>query len=214
MRTIKSALSRKIRGVKSYSYTLTISMLLLWIGGPPLAKAAEVQHVNIGVLALRGEAKTMKMWSPTANYLSDSIPGYSFNIVPLDNDTMADAVKNQTISFVLSNPASYASLEATHGISRIVTLRNRRMGGAYTKFGALIFTRADRDDIKTLRDLVGKKFMAVHSKAFGGWWMALKTFRDHGIDPEEDFKQIIFNGFPQDNIVLAVRDGLCSSAGG
>ncbi|MCI0507759.1 MAG: PhnD/SsuA/transferrin family substrate-binding protein [Gammaproteobacteria bacterium] len=175
------------------------------------AGADNLNEVNIGVLAFRGDTKTMKMWSPTANYLTDSIPGYVFNIVPLDNDTVADAVAGKTVDFVLSNPASYASLESTHGISRIVTLRNRRLGGAYTRFGALIFSRADRGDIKTLQDLAGKKFIAVHPDAFGGWWMALKTFRDHGIDPKEDFKQIIFNGFPQDNIVLAVRDGLADA---
>jgi hypothetical protein len=28
------------------------------------------------------------MWAPAANYLTDSIPGYIFNIVPLNNDTM------------------------------------------------------------------------------------------------------------------------------
>ena len=53
--------------------------------------------------------------------------------------------------------------------------------------------------------------MAVHPDAFGGWWMALKTFKDNGLDPENDFKQIIFNGFPQDNIVFAVRDGLADA---
>jgi len=162
-------------------------------------------------LALRGEAKTLKMWSPTASYLSDSIPGYTFNILPLDNNTLAEAVSNNAVDFVLSNPASYATLEATHGVSRIVTLRNQRMDGAHTTFGALIFTRSDNNDIRTLQDLKGKAFMAVHPNAFGGWWMALKTFRDHDIQPAEDFKQIVFNGLPQDNIVLAVRDGIADA---
>lgn len=189
-----------------------VPLCLLLLSWPQLASAEPIgppehQDINIGVLAVRGEAKTMKMWSPTAKYLTDSIPGYVFHIIPLNNDNMADAVSRKTVDFVLSNPASYASLEATHGVSRIVTLKNRRPGGAYTRFGALIFTRADRNDIHTLKDLRGKSFMAVHPKAFGGWWMALHKFKEHGIDPESDFKQLFFNGFPQDNIVLAVRDG-------
>jgi len=177
----------------------------------PTTHGSQPTEIRIGVLAMRGDAKTLKAWTPTANYLTKEVKGFHFIIVPLDNDNMADAVRNNTVDFVLSNPASYASLEATQGLSRIVTLRNRRMGGTYTTFGALIFTRADRMDIKTLKDLVGKRFMAVHPDAFGGWWMALKTFKDNGLDPENDFKQIIFNGFPQDNIVLAVRDGLADA---
>ncbi len=175
------------------------------------AFANEAKKINVGVLALRGEAKTLKMWSPTARHLSDSIPGHTFNILPLDNDTLDEAVSNKTVDFVLSNPASYATLEATHGVSRIVTLRNLRMDEVHTTFGALIFTRADNKSIRTLQDLKGKIFMAVHPNAFGGWWMALKTLKEHDIDPEEDFKEIVFNGLPQDNIVLAVRDGIADA---
>jgi signal transduction histidine kinase len=85
-------------------------------------------------------------------------------------------------------------------------LRNRRTGGAYTRFGALIFTRADNTDIDSLRELTGKSFMAVHKNAFGGWWMAWRELKSGGIDPNRDFKKIAYSGFPQDQVVLAVRD--------
>ncbi|WP_455208962.1 PhnD/SsuA/transferrin family substrate-binding protein [Kaarinaea lacus] len=211
MNRLKKPHTEKYFSYFSVAYTIALSLLISCGILSSHAWANELKEINIGVLALRGEARTMKMWSPTANYLTDSIPGYVFNIIPLNNDTMAEAVSHATIDFVLSNPASYATLEATHGISRIVTLRNQRMDGAYTKFGALIFTRADRNDIRSLDDIKGKKFMAVHPAAFGGWWMALKAFKDHDIHPEEDFKQIIFNGLPQDNIVLAIRDGVADA---
>ena len=209
-----NAVYRKNRGNSSLITASYIAIVMLFVIsglGTTNCRAAGSYQINIGVLALRGEERTMKMWTPTANYLTESIPGYTFNIVPLDNTNMAEAVRTKTIDFVLSNPASYATLEATHGVSRIATLRNRRLGKIYTKFGALIFTRADRNDITSLSDLRGKKFMAVHPNAFGGWWMALKTLKDHGISPENEFKQIIFNGLPQDNIVIAVRDGVADA---
>lgn len=170
--------------------------------------ATKSREIHIGVMAMRGVEKTLKAWTPTADYLSREIKGFRFSITPLNNDNMVKAVKSREVDFVLSNPASYANLESTLGLSRIVTLRNKRMDGSYTRFGALIFTRADRNDINTLGDLADKRFMAVHPNAFGGWWMALKTFKDNGLEPEEDFKEIIFNGFPQDNIVLAVKQGI------
>lgn len=163
--------------------------------------------VRIGVLAHRGLANALKAWLPTAQYLTKNISNYEFSIVPLSNDTIETAVKNRQVEFILTNPASYAGLEANYGVSRLVTLRNLRAGQSYTKFGALIFTRADRSDITTLQDLKGKSFMAVHPNAFGGWWMAWRELHKKGIDPQSDFKFIRFSGFPQDKIVYAVQNG-------
>ncbi|MDH5543997.1 MAG: PhnD/SsuA/transferrin family substrate-binding protein [Gammaproteobacteria bacterium] len=204
---MKTPVFRLLRNCQRQAW-LSLAALLLTTGMDTVSAGEAIfEHIKVGVLALRGEERTLRMWGPTAEYLSEMIPGFHFEILPLNNDTLAEAVLKKEVDFVLSNPASYASLEATHGISRIVTLRNKRMGGTYTKFGALIFTRADREDIRSLDDIKGKSFMAVHPSAFGGWWMALKTFYSHDIRPEDEFSEIIFNGLPQDNIVLAVLKG-------
>ena len=163
--------------------------------------------VSIGVLAHRGEDVARKMWQPTADYLSREVNGFDFNIIPLTNDDIAIKVAREEIDFVLTNPASYATLEEKYGISRMTTVRNKRPGGAYTEFGAIIFTRADRHDINKLRDLRGKSFMAVHQDAFGGWWMAWREIKAAGIKGTEEFKRLEFAGFPQDKIVEAVITG-------
>lgn len=167
----------------------------------------ELIEIKIGVLAMRGVEKAFSKWGPTAAYLSKAVPGYQFSVIPLSNDTLGPAVRGQAVDFVISNPASYAVLEATDGISRIATLKNRRLKGTYTKFGAIIFTKSQREDINSLSDLKGKSFMAVHPNAFGGWWMALKVMKDLGIDPKSDFSRLEYSGFPQDKIVFAVKNG-------
>lgn len=169
--------------------------------------ATSSNHINIAVLAHRGEKKAYKMWQPTAEYLNAQMPGYTHKIVPVTNDNIDRVIQSGNIDFVLTNPALYVELEANNGISRIATLRNRRPGGSYTKFGALIIARADRKDITTLQSLKGKSFMAVHPRAFGGWWMAWRKFKKLGINPEEDFSELKYSGFPQDNIVLSVLNG-------
>ena len=163
--------------------------------------------IRIGVLAHRGLNTALQTWTPTAKYLTDNIDNYEFRIVSLSNDTIERAVAERQVEFILTNPASYAGLEAEFGVSRLVTLRNLRAGHSYTKFGALIFTRADRVDINSLYDLKGKSFMAVHPNAFGGWWMAWGEFKKIGIDPYTDFSDIRYSGFPQDKIVYAVEKG-------
>jgi diguanylate cyclase (GGDEF)-like protein len=184
--------------------------LSLLIGFTPVAHCAledAGQEIKIGVLAHRGFERTLQMWEPTATYLTETIPGYTFKVLPLTNDDIERMVNQSKVDFVLTNPASYAVLEAQYGVSRLATLRNLAHGRSYTVFGAVIFTRADRNDIKTLEDLKDKSFMAVHRNAFGGWWMAWREMQDRGIKPFKDLAQIKFVGFPQDQIVYAVRDG-------
>lgn len=163
--------------------------------------------VRIGVLAFRGHNLAYKMWYPTAFYLEKSIPKYKFRIVPLTLDNISKKVEKGEVDFVLTNSASYAELESMHGVTRIATLRNRRAGGVYTRFGALILARKDNQSVKDLKSLRGKSFMAVHPDAFGGWWMAWRELKQHGIDPQSDFSSLVFSGFPQDKIVYAIRDG-------
>jgi signal transduction histidine kinase/ABC-type phosphate/phosphonate transport system substrate-binding protein len=164
-------------------------------------------EVTIAVLAIRGVDKAYRMWTPTAAYLDQQIPGYHFIIQPVSLDTIGRVVKSQQADFVLANPATYAELATKHGISRIATLRNRHRDGAFTQFGAVIFARADRNDIRDLNSLRGKSFMAVHPHAFGGWWMAWRRLLQAHIDPASDFSQLKFSGFPQDHVVTAVREG-------
>jgi signal transduction histidine kinase len=163
--------------------------------------------VRIGVLAYRGIDKTLNIWAPTAQYLTQHIPGYKFSIVPLNNDDIGSAIKSHAVEFVLTNPGSYVELASAYGITRIATLESKTPQGGSSMFGAVIFTRADHHDIRSLADLKGKRFMAVHKSAFGGWWMAWRELKHSGIDPYSDLKPLVFAGFPQDKIVYAVRDG-------
>lgn len=182
---------------------VTVALLLF----PVTESFSADKEASIAVLAHRGKAKAIEMWTPTADYLSKTIPGYRFKILPVTNDSIEATISSGQAEFVLLNPALYAHMESLYGISRIATLRNRRPGGSYTKFGALIITRADNNSINSLQDLKGKSFMAVHPRAFGGWWMAWRKLKNVGIDPMKDFSELNFSGFPQDKIVLAIKNG-------
>ena len=169
----------------------------------PFARAGEAAPAKIGVLAFRGGEDALKRWSATADYLSAAIPSARFEVVPLEPEELNAAVETGALGFVLTNTGNYVDLEARHGISRIVTLRTP----SGSVFGAVIFTRADRADVKTLNDLKGKSFMAVQPEGFGGLQMAWRELKAHGLDPFKDFKTLKFSGFPQDNIAFAVLKG-------
>ncbi|MGD2062777.1 MAG: PhnD/SsuA/transferrin family substrate-binding protein [Nitrospirota bacterium] len=175
------------------------------IGGTP-SWAAE-RSVTIGVLAYRGAENCLQRWSPTARYLSEAIAGYTFHIEPLTLEEVSTAAQRGDVDFILTNTGNYVALEARYGISRIATLRAPGEVAAGNVFGAVIFTRADRHDIQTLRDIEGKRFMAVKPDGFGGFQMAWRELKDHDIDPFEDFAELRFSGFPQERVAFAVRDG-------
>ncbi len=168
--------------------------------------AEDTQEVKIGVLAKRGNEKCLQQWNPTAEYLRENSERYQFRIVPLGFDEEFPAVQKEEVDFILTNPAVYVKLSVLYDVSRIATLKNLRTSGVQTVFGGVIFTRKDNDGIKNIRDIKGRSFMAVDETSFGGWNMAWREFKEQGVDPFKDFKQIKFGG-THDAVVYAVLNG-------
>ena len=186
------------------------AVLALWAAWILLGRDAAAEQarepVKVGVLAKRGRERCLEKWGPTAQYLTKTLPGYSFTIVPLDFDEVEPAVERGEVDFVLANPAFYVGFEQLHGANRIATLKNRILDEMYVVYGAVIFHRAGRNDIHSLGDLKGKTVMAVHTRSFGGWLAAWRELKEHGIDPYRDFRELEFGG-THDAVVYAVRDG-------
>jgi hypothetical protein len=105
-------------------------------------------------LAERGEQNTLNQWQPTADYLRQRIPGYYFTVVPLGFERIGQTVAADEVT----TPEMYVDFEMRYGAGRLATLRNRINGSSSTDYGEVVFTRADRDDIQDLTDLVSKKF--------------------------------------------------------
>lgn len=177
-------------------------LLVILVLFPELLFPQGIKDIKIGVLAYRGKEEAIRRWSPTADYLTLTIPGYRFSVVPLDFNDMGPATKEKRIDFIITNTSIYVELESAYGISRIATLKNRWRDKGYTVFGGVIFTRSDREDIKELKDLKGKTFMAVDETSLGGWRMAWREMKDRGINPLH-LKSLRF-GQTHDRVVMAV----------
>jgi two-component system sensor histidine kinase TtrS len=193
--------------MKFYRFMLWLVVGLLALQ-PGISMTDTREICSIGVLAHRGPETAIRMWTPTIDYLSSQIAGYEFRVVPLDLDGMYEAEERGELDFILTNPGHYVELESHHGISRILTLLNDRQGEPSRMFGAVIFSSAHRNDIQSLADLKGKTFAAVDEAAFGGFQMAWRELKEAGVDPFTDLSELRFMGFPQDEIVSSVRDGL------
>jgi PAS domain S-box-containing protein len=166
---------------------------------------ADEQLIRIGVLSHRGNTATLQTWSPTAEYLTRTVEGNRFQIVPLDFDEVEPAVGFGEVDFILVNPGIYVNLEVGHRVSRIATLNNRVGGIPYNVFGGVIFTHRDNREINDLSDLKGKSFMAVDETSLGGFQMAWRELKANGIDPYRDFFPLRFGGI-HDEVVRAVKE--------
>jgi len=177
--------------------------LCLLIYFHPTSSFARTDLIKIGVLANRGKDNCLKQWSPTAEYLSKEIQDYSFEIIPIDFKNISQEVKDGNVDFILSNSAIYVGLEVNYNVSRIATLKNKRLNGTYTTFGGVVFCLKQRSDIRTYSDLTKKHFVAVSETSFGGWLMAWREFIEAGIDPYKDFSKLSFAG-THDEVVYAI----------
>jgi two-component system, sensor histidine kinase and response regulator len=179
---------------------------------PPPRAQADDRLIKIGVLATRGAEQCLKTWTPTADYLTERISGQTFVVVPLAHEQIGPSVRDGEVDFILSNSSFYVELEQGYEINRIASLKELRLGRAYSKYGSVIFSRAARTDIRTLADLKGKSFIAVSENSLGGWQMAWRELEENGIAPYRDFRPLQFaETHIHDSVVYAVRDGLADA---
>ena len=174
---------------------------------PPANAAQEDVVMRVGVLSKEDPQRTIAQWQPTMDYLSQTIPGYRFEIVTAGFEEMREIAKNNGVNFFLVNPGMYVEFEADYGANRIATLKNLRLGKPYTEFGGLIITKADNNQINDLQDLKNKTFMAVSPTSLGGWYMAKGVLYDAGIEKPEKFLGDLSYGKTHDNVIEAIANG-------
>ncbi len=185
---------------KIFLFALALFFALIF-----LSNSFAADTYKIGVLAKRGPVKALKKWKATADYLSSTINGKTFKIVPLNFEQVFPSIDAGRVDFFLVNSSMFVTAKLKYGAVAIATMINSRQGQPLTSFGGVIFTSAENEEINSLTDLKGKTFMAVKKSSFGGWQMAYKELLDGGLDPFKEFTKLLF-GNTHDNVVLAVQN--------
>ncbi|MDH5436290.1 MAG: phosphate/phosphite/phosphonate ABC transporter substrate-binding protein [Gammaproteobacteria bacterium] len=177
-----------------------------------LSSVVGATDFKVAVRAKSGIEHAIAQWQPTVDYLNKKMPEHHFVLMPIVS------LKEITIQaglgsydFVLTNPSSFTEIQSRHGVSPLATLVNDRSGHALTLFGSIIFTRAERVDILTIKDLRGKTIMGVSEPAFGGWRVGWLEMIENGIDPYKVSNVIFSESKVQSEVVYAVRDKLADA---
>eukprot|EP00934_Nitzschia_sp_Nitz4_P003244 Nitzschia sp. Nitz4//scaffold256_size27904//19844//23755//NITZ4_008172-RA/size27904-augustus-gene-0.6-mRNA-1//-1//CDS//3329544420//3234//frame0 len=157
---------------------------------------------TIGVLAIRGEAAAFAEFNSTFNeYLSETAgkrfdPPIRFQLKALDFITLFSDVEQRNVDFIYVNPSAYSCIESEYEALSLVSQVSRRVVGGVTydlkKFGGVIATLADRDDIQELADLRDKIIAAASISGLGSGQMQFKRMVDKGMNYLQDPKQLVF----------------------
>ena len=193
-----------------FARTLFLMSALLGLSAhSSLAQSSSSNKVaRVGVLAFRGVDSAMAQWQPLANYLTETVAGWEFEIVPVTLVSAPEKIKSNNLSFLITNPGHYVTLAEEFGLSALATRERRTevLGTGLMRYGTVIFALKD-SGVSTLDDLKEKRLAAVSPDAFGGFQLAWREFINQDIDPFSDLETIRFLGFPQDAIVSAVLAG-------
>jgi two-component system sensor histidine kinase TtrS len=171
------------------------------------AVSAAEKEVAVGVFAYQGEREAVSDWSPVIAYLNNAIPGHHFRLDNYDVAGLRQAIAEQRVDLVITNPGYYVTMEAEFGLSRIATLVSPHAATAGLALGSAVIVRASRQDLHKLSDLAGKRVAAVAPEAFGGYLVAAREMLRQGIDPESDIKETLFVGLPMARVIEAVQHG-------
>ena len=183
--------------------------LLLWIwvapalAGPvppptePVRALAE--PVRIGVLATRGPALAQAQWQPLMGWLNERVPERRFALVPLELDALAEAVAQNRLDFVITNPGQSVSLARQYPLAWLATLKSPA-GGDNLAIGAALVVRAHAP-YRHWQDLEGRPVAAVSENAFGGYLAYRFEAGEQGVRLDSFFSAVRFSGFPLDRLI-------------
>lgn len=155
---------------------------------------------TVGVLAIRGPASAYSEFNATfADYLTQTAgqrfePPIRFELRPVELFTLYDDI--QEVDFVYVNPSAYSCIESEYEANSLVSQVSRRRVGGNTydlkKFGGVIATLKDRDDINTIMDLKDKIIATASISGLGSGQMQFKEMIDNGMNYLQDPKQLVF----------------------
>lgn len=181
-----------------------ISMVFSGVYAKPQTQTVTPQ-VDIGVLAIRGHLYAEQRWQPTIDWLNQQIHDAHFVLHYLDLDSMTNAVENQSVDFILTNPGQAVRLGRQYALSWIATLTGPSIENAYASIGSALVVRAD-SPYTSLNHVSGLPIAAVSDIAFGGYLTLRYQVIEQGLDPNDFFANVRFLGFPIDANLYQLRD--------
>jgi len=79
-----------------------------------LAASVSTSKVHLGVLAWRDAPSLQQGWQPTLQALEQELSGHQLQVHWLDLNELEEAIAEQKLDFVLTNPGHYVDLSSRY----------------------------------------------------------------------------------------------------
>ncbi len=175
-----------------------LSALLLWSLSSCGGTGKQDQSLRIGFVPSENVQQVAQNAQPLVDILQKELGIEIQPFVATDYTGVVEALRAKKLDIAFLSPASYVLAKSEADIK--VVLKSERKGSPY--YYAAIITRSD-SGIRGLEDLRNKTFAFSDPVSTSGHVFPRKMFKEKGIDPVRDFKNVIFSG-GHDATVLAV----------
>ena len=193
--SFRFAMSRSV----SLRCCLWLFLLVSVLGCGRSSRDAKV--LRIGFVPSEDAQQVMQNAQPIVDILQKRLNMEIEAFVAADYTGVVEALRVNKLDIAFLTPASYVLAKNEANIK--VVLKSERKG--IPSYYAAIITRAD-SGIRRLEELRGKTFAFGDALSTTGNIFPRKMFKEHGIDPVRDFKQVLYSG-GHDATVLAVLNG-------
>eukprot|EP00522_Entomoneis_paludosa_P009886 CAMPEP_0172454726 /NCGR_PEP_ID=MMETSP1065-20121228/11634_1 /TAXON_ID=265537 /ORGANISM="Amphiprora paludosa, Strain CCMP125" /LENGTH=1107 /DNA_ID=CAMNT_0013207105 /DNA_START=52 /DNA_END=3375 /DNA_ORIENTATION=+ len=183
---------------------------------PQDSTVLEKQVWTVGVLAIRGFEAAYREFNTTfADYLTATAgqrfdPPIEFQLKPLNFLTLFEDSEQGNVDFIYVNPSAYSCIESEYGARSLASQISRRVVGGVTynlkRFGGVIATLANRDDIQSIHDLKDKIVATASISGLGSGQMQFREMQNAGMSYINDPKQMVFTS-NQGKVVKGVLSG-------
>lgn len=170
-------------------------------GGTSGGASQELKVLRLGLIPAEDQEEMLKRFGPTIAYLEKKLGVKVEHFVATDYTGIIEAMRSGKIDVAFFGPFSYI-LAADKANAESFAVGVRKSGKS--TYQSIILTHKD-SGIKSLDDLKGKDFAFVDPASTSGNLFPRVILRKAGIDPEKDFKSVIYAG-GHDAVELAVKN--------
>ena len=186
-------------GPHTSRFCIALLLILCLVACGDSGKSPKV--LRVGFVPAEDAQQVMQNAQPIVDILQKQLGMEIQPFVAADYTGVVEALRVNKLDIAFLTPASYVLAKNEANVK--VILKSERKGIA--SYYAAIITRAD-SGIETLDDLRGKTFAFGDALSTTGNIFPRKMFKERGIDPVRDFKQVLYSG-GHDATVLAVLNG-------
>ncbi|ABA23903.1 Phosphonate-binding periplasmic protein [Trichormus variabilis ATCC 29413] len=173
------------------------------------ANKNDLPKLKIGVLSTQNFTEQQQIIKPLNDYLETSLGRQVDFFIAKDHEEIIEWLTQDKLD--LAYLGSVAYLEAVDRgaeIQPLVTSIDKHTGQPW--YRACIIVKAD-SSIKTLKDLKGKRVAFVDKSSTSGYLMPLAALSKQSIDPQKDFRTVIYVGNHSKSIA-ALENGSVDAA--